>query len=87
MPDAPHDTLGPFGCQDTPLTHIRFAINLNPQISFPRASLQPLLPQFVGLTGITPSKVQNSALAHVKFDMTGDCPVVYSDLSARPHYP
>ena len=45
--DAPQDTVGPFGCHSTLLTHIQLAINPNHQISFHRAALQPLVLQFV----------------------------------------
>ncbi|KAK4806181.1 hypothetical protein QYF61_001104 [Mycteria americana] len=71
--DAPQDTVGPFGCQGTRLTHIQLAINPNPQVSFRGAALQPLVPQFVCIPRITPSQVQNLALALVKFHTVGDC--------------
>ncbi|KAK4810542.1 hypothetical protein QYF61_004505, partial [Mycteria americana] len=38
------DTVGPFGCQGTLLTHIELTINQTPQILFCRAILQPLVP-------------------------------------------
>ncbi|KAK4806787.1 hypothetical protein QYF61_005583 [Mycteria americana] len=54
--DAPQDTVGPFGCQGTLLTHIQLAINLDPQISFRGAALQPLVLQFVCIIRITSSQ-------------------------------
>jgi len=72
--DAPQDTVGLFDSQGTLLTLIQLAINLYPQISFRGAALQPLVPQFVHITRITASHVDNPALA--KFHMVGDCPAL-----------
>jgi len=62
--DAPQDTAGPLA---TLGTLVSLAINPTPQISFCGAALQPLGPQFVRLTRITLSHVENSAIALVKF--------------------
>jgi len=74
--DAPQDTVGPSGCQDTLLTCAQLAINPSPQIAFRGTALQPLIPQFARITGITLLQVQNPALALVKLLMVGDCPAL-----------
>lgn len=56
----------PFGCLSTLLTHLQLAINPNSQISFCRAALQPLIPQFVCVNATTSSQMQNPPLALVK---------------------
>jgi len=61
--DAPHDTL---------LTHIQFAVNQNFQTCM--AALQPLVSLTVHISRITPSQLQNWALAIDKFCMVGDFP-------------
>jgi len=74
--DAPQDTVGSSGCQGTLLTHIQLAIDPTPHISFCGAVLQPLISQFVCITSITLSQVQNMALALVQFHTVGDCPAL-----------
>jgi len=72
--DAPQGMIGPYGCQGTLLTLIPFAINPKPQISFCGAALQSLVPQFVCITRITLSQVENPALVPVKSHTVGDRP-------------
>lgn len=45
--DAPQGIVGPFGYKGTLLMHIQLAVSQKPSISFCRAVLQPLIPQFV----------------------------------------
>ena len=73
---APQDTVGPLGCQGTLLTPLQLAIHPNPQISFRGAALQPLVPQFVRITRITLSQLENPALDLDKFHTVGDCPAL-----------
>lgn len=65
--DVPQDMVGPFGCQATLLTHIQLVIKPDSQISFHKAAPQPHTPQFVHITGVISSQVENPALAVVKF--------------------
>ena len=76
MLDAPQDTAGPFNGQLTLLTRILLAINPDLQISFHGAALQALVPQYLCITRITLSQVQNSALALVELHMAADCPAL-----------
>lgn len=65
--NEPQDTLGPIGCQGTLQTHIELSINRNPQIRFCRAVCQPLVPQSIHPSRITPSQVQNPLVVLAKF--------------------
>lgn len=56
-----------FGCQDTLLTHIQLAVNPNPQFSFHGLAFQSLISQFVYITRINLSYVENLSIALVKF--------------------
>ena len=85
--DAPQDTDDHFGCQGALLTHIQLAINPNPHISFRRAALKALIPQFVHITRIIPFQLQNLALACIKFHTVANCPALYPDLSVRASLP
>lgn len=76
--DTPQDTVFPFGCQGALLAHIQFSKNPDPQASFCRAALQPLVSQFAHVTRITPSQGENLGLAYIKFHVIGDCWVFLS---------
>lgn len=59
--DVPQDTVGPFGCQGTLLTHIHLLFNQNP---FHRAAFQPLTPQSERTTRITPIHNRGNSQLH-----------------------
>lgn len=71
-PDASQDTGGWPAWQ---LTHIQFAINSNPQISFCRAALQPLVLQSVCIISF---QLEKPALLFIKFHTPGDYPATQS---------
>lgn len=60
------------------LTHIQLVTNQNPQTSFYGVALQPRIPQFLSVSRITPSQVENMAPVVLKFHVGGGCPVLYS---------
>lgn len=66
-----------FGCQGTLLTHLQLPIKPNSQMSFCRAALQPLIPQFVHITRTTSFQIQNPPFALVKFHPVDDCPALW----------
>ena len=76
-PDAPHGTVGPFGCQGTLMTPVQIAINQNTQIPFQGAALQSLLHKFVHTARVALSQggVQNTALA-LELNMACYCPAL-----------
>ncbi|KAK4826818.1 hypothetical protein QYF61_011626 [Mycteria americana] len=67
------DVVRPLGCQGTLLTPTDPAVDQHPQIPFCRASLQPLLSQFILVF-----TVQNPAFFLVKFHAVDDCPMLQS---------
>lgn len=85
--DMLEDTVGPFGCQGTLLTHIQPAVNQNPQIPFHGTSLHPLIPQSVHLSRVAPSQVQYPTLTKLheisSYPLAGIC----KDLPAKPLHP
>ena len=58
--------------QGTLLTRAQLATNPNPQIPFRGAALQPLAHQFVCITRMTPSQVEDPTLA---LDRSCGCPI------------
>lgn len=55
---------------------LQLAFNQNPQIPFHEAALQPLIPQAISISKVSPSQVQNLALILVEFYIVDDCPAV-----------
>jgi len=76
--DASQDLDCPLGCQGTLLSHMNPAVNQHSQTPFCRAGLQPLVSQFILVTGVTPPQVQNPAFGPVKGHATGDCLMLQS---------
>lgn len=56
-----------------------------PQVPFCRAALWPLISQFMLLSSVTPSLVQNPAFVLIRFHAFDDCPV--QEPCARSHVP
>lgn len=59
----------------TLLTHIQVANSQDPQIPFHRIAFQCPTPQFLCISRVTASQVQNLALSFVNH-IVGDCPAI-----------